>query len=158
MIDSAPNLVNQLQLSRRQLTALVSEAVLNASLVDEFVQALLPTYLDKNIDAVNTALVDVDPSTSQLTGALEENAFLASFQNAYTCVKRRRCGKWASIHSVLKADASPEGPMESQLKFIGVNVEEEFLTDVLKINQSADIQNARLARLNADQTLTFATP
>jgi hypothetical protein len=135
---------------------MLEEGLIRQDQLDAFKEAGEPTYLDKNISAVNTALTDDNPPTSQLTGALEENAFLASFQNAYVGATRKRCRKWAGIHSVIKADASPEGPMESQLKLIGVDVEEEFLTEVLKINQ--DFRNTQLAQLNPDGSVTPLFP
>jgi hypothetical protein len=155
-IDTASNLVSELQRVRQALVQLVTSPTLNQDQVDAFAEALDPAFLNKNIGSVNTALVDEGPSEAQLLGALEENAFLAMFQNCHTRSKRSRCSKWAGIHSVLNADSSAEGPMESQLKLVGAAVDHEFLTKVLKIVQPTSLEGTQFAVLNPDGTVSPA--
>ena len=95
--------------------------------VDVFAAALTPDWLKDNIDTIFRLVQNSNTMENALTGNLEINAFLASFQRAYESSHRGRVTRWAGLYSEKNKMASAKGPLTLQLNNIGVKVDDEFL-------------------------------
>jgi hypothetical protein len=99
----------------------------------DFSEAFTPQWLADNVQAVFEVTNRQDAREDELVGAMETNAFLASFQKSYESSRRNRVNRWAGIYSSAANKASDIGPLAVQLRNIGIKVEEEFLTNVVEL-------------------------
>jgi hypothetical protein len=99
----------------------------------DFNEALTPKWLADNIKAVFEVVNRKNAREGELVGPLETNAFLAAFQKAYENSRRTRINRWAHTYSSVNAVLSPTGPLGVQLPHIGAKVEDEWLTEVIKL-------------------------
>lgn len=134
VITKVTELGEQLRLLRQQRVEFVETGVKSEAVEDNFVSADRDAFLDKTLEAINAALVE-ESAADALVGPLEENAFLAAFQNQRNAASRARVQKWAGIYSLLKTDADPTGIIEKQIKTIGAEVDEPMQTQVYRLGE-----------------------
>ena len=111
--------------------------------VETFDAALTEEWLADNIKQVFNVTQDKESREDALIGNLEINAFLAAFQRAVEDVRTPRIKRWANRFTFKKRTISKAtkdaddktiaagGPLQEQLRSLGVKVDEEFITDVI---------------------------
>lgn len=106
----------------------VEEATASGNVIpdDVFADALTPQWLADNIDTVFGIVNSEDSKSDDLIGNLEINAFLAAFQKAFESARRGRVTRWAAVYSEMNRSAAADGPLNKQLKNLGVKVDDEF--------------------------------
>jgi len=133
--DNAPELVEALRQDSLERLLVVEQGTAIDAIQDRFKDADEVTFLEKNAELVQNTGKN-EGNLDAFIGALEENAFLASFQNTRALSNRPRLKKWATAYSILKADSSTNGIMNKQLKFVGINVEEQFISQILRLKSA----------------------
>lgn len=112
--------------------------------VETFDAALTEEWLADNIKHVFNVTKSEESREDALVGNLEINAFLAAFQRAVEDMRTPRIKRWANRFAFKKrtiskatkdADDKPiaaGGPLQEQLRSLGVKVDEEFITGVIR--------------------------
>jgi hypothetical protein len=106
---------------------------------ETFDEALTPEWLADNIEQIFDITQAPDSREDALTGALEINAFLASFQRAVEVYRTPRVNRWANRFAYKKRQLSEStrdangkiiavgGALQEQLRSLGVKVDDEFI-------------------------------
>ena len=93
--------------------------------------ALSLGFLQDTLDQLFRTITKTDSREDELIGTLEANAFLGAFQGAYEAVRKPRMERWADIYSDQQRQVSDKGALKTQLRSIGVKVDDEFVRDTI---------------------------
>ena len=118
-----------LQINQVRLAAVLGN---NNTIPDtEFPEALTPAWLQPSVQAVFETTNRANANQDELIGNLEINAFMAAFQKSYENSSRNRISRWADVYSQQYRVVNVGGPLQAQLRHIGVKVEEEQQEKIL---------------------------